>query len=485
MVAYRLSKSKLLSGLQCPKRLYLEIHHPELAEYSEDTEVRFASGHLVGELARQRYPQGNLIEHIDDLQTALAETKTELEGGGEKMLFEPAFQHGGVLVRADIFSRDKAGRCRNIEVKSSTSVKDYHYDDAAIQYWVINGAGYPLDSISIMHIDREFVYPGGGDYGGLFKQANVTDEIIETAAQVPAWVKEFQNMLAGDMPEIETGAHCSKPFDCPFQGFCSKDDPEYPVELLPRGGKIAQRLRADGYRDLREVPENLLESDKYKWIWRVTKSGKAELDPKAEKIIRSLPYPRFYLDFETIQFAVPIWVGTRPYEQLPFQWSCHIEGATGDLVHREFLDTSGEPPMRRFAESLISTLGDSGTVLVYGSFEGGVLKTLAGRYPDLEVPLGNIVRRITNLIPITRDHYYHPAMKGSWSLKVVLPTVAPELNYGNLGEVQEGGAAQAAYLEIIDSATSDERRETLKNDLLEYCKRDTLALIRLIHFLAA
>lgn len=481
MAGYGLSKTKIISGLQCPKRLYLEIHRPELAEQSDHTEQLFSNGNLVGDIARQTQPKGKLIGHTADLKTALTQTAAALKSAGSVTLFEPAFQHGGALVRADVFSR-KGTKHHVVEVKSSTSVKDYHLSDAAIQHWVINGAGYPLDSISIAHIDNTFVYQGGGDYRGLLKQVNVTDDIIEPAEQVPGWITDFQNVLAGRMPKVEVGKQCSDPFDCPFLDYCSKGRPEYPVDLLPRGGKVVAALLADGYRDLLTVPASRLEGVKHKLVWRVTKKGKPEIDPQVRKLVRDYAYPRFYLDFETIQFAVPIWKGTRPYEQLPFQWSCHIEREGGEITHREFIDASGKPPMWAFAESLIKALGSAGPILAYSHFEKTIIKALAVCFPDLDVPLNKLIARIKDLRIVTENSYYHPAMKGSWSLKAVLPTIDSKLKYS--GEVQDGGAAQRAYVELTDAATNPERREALTRELLEYCKTDTLAMVRLVRFFA-
>ena len=201
-------------------------------------------------------------------------------------------------------------------------------------------------------------------------------------------------------------------------------------------------------------------------------------------LVRSLPFPRFYFDFETIQFAVPIWPGTRPYEQLPFQWSCHIEDESGKLRHEELLDTSGKAPMRAVAERLIATLGKKGPIIVYDHFESTILKALSVRFPDLRESLTRIVGRIKNFHPITKDHYYHPAMQGSWSLKDVAPTVSSELNYDDVGEVQHGGAAQDAYLAIINPSTAKARRAGLARALSDYCAMDTLALVKLVRFLA-
>jgi hypothetical protein len=188
------------------------------------------------------------------------------------------------------------------------------------------------------------------------------------------------------------------------------------------------------------------------------------------------------LDFETLAPAVPIFAGTRPFEALPFQWSCHVEKSPGAIEHTEFLDLGAEPPMRRLAESLLTTLGTTGPILAYTPYERRVLRELAARYADLAAPLAAVAERIVDLHPPTRQHYYHPAMQGSWSIKAVLPTVAPDLSYASLGDVQDGLAAQTAYVEAIAPATSDTRRAALRKALLDYCRQDTLALVRLVEF---
>jgi len=195
------------------------------------------------------------------------------------------------------------------------------------------------------------------------------------------------------------------------------------------------------------------------------------------------PRPRFFLDFETISFGVPVWAGTRPYRQLPFQWSLHVECEGGGLEHREFLDTSGEPPMRACAESLLEALGDAGPILVYTGFERARIDELAARFPDLAPALRAAAARLVDLHPIVREHYYHPAMMGSWSLKAVLPTIAPDLDYAQLDEVRDGEMAQTAYLEAISPQTAPERRAALRESLLRYCEVDTLAMVRLARFL--
>lgn len=205
------------------------------------------------------------------------------------------------------------------------------------------------------------------------------------------------------------------------------------------------------------------------------------MDPDAAAELRQHLYPRYYLDFETIAFAVPVWAGTRPYQQIPCQWSCRIEREDRSVEHKQFLDTRGELPVKALAENLIAAVGTKGPIFAYGSFEGTMLDGLAEMLPRVAAKLRKIRSRLVDVLALARQVYYHPEMKGSWSIKAVLPTIAPELDYGAL-EVQDGGMAQEAYLEAIHPETAAERRETIRRNLLEYCGRDTEGLVAIARF---
>jgi hypothetical protein len=476
-----LSKSRILQHRQCPRRLWLQINRPELAEEASSTTTRMAAGNQVGELARKLYPDGVLIEG-DSLAQALDDT-IRILAAERRPVFEATFNAGGVLIRADLLLPDNGGY-RMVEVKSSTSVKDYHLDDAAVQAWVAKQVGLSLTGVDIAHIDTSFVYPGNGDYQGLFAFADITKEAARLGMEVPDWIRSAQNTLAGDDPGTVPGEQCGTPFDCPFRAYCSPPENEdgYPPELLPYGKTIAAELRAEGYADLRQVPEDRLSNPRHRRVWRATIAGKPELDPAAGAALRGLPYPRYYLDFETIQFAIPIWAGTRPYQQMPFQWSCHVETADGILTHLDFLAQGSGDPRRAFADTLLAAIGTEGPILVYNaSFERSRMTELAEAYPDLAPALNEAVTRIVDLLPIAREHYYHPAMRGSWSIKAVLPTIAPQLDYGDL-EVGNGGMAMEVFAEILDPVTVAEKRSRLRAALLEYCQRDTLAMVEVSRF---
>lgn len=476
---FRLSKSKILSGWQCKKKLWLEVHEPDRAVVDPSLERIFALGHEVGELARTQFPDGILIGHDERLDDALAETEARLAAPGPVTLFEATFRHQGVLIRADVVVRDDAGGIRLVEVKAGTKVKPVNFIDCAVQTWVLTGLGLAPARVELAHINNRFVYAGGGDYEGLLRFEDVTGQIAGTLATVPLWLDAYRAMLAEGVPDIPVGPQCRNPYECAFLEFCTPPQPPYPVGRLPGRGKVVWELQEAGIEDIRQVPAGRLTNPTQEWVRRVTIEGVADLKPAAAAGLAELGWPRYYFDFETVSFPVPVWVGTRPYQALPFQWSCHVETADGGLEHREWLAGGDEAPMRACAETLIEALGEQGPVFVYTSYEARVLAGLADRFPDLAAPLAAIGDRLYDLHPLTKQSYYHPEMRGSWSIKAVLPTLDADMDYGDLGEIQEGNSASEAFLELLNPALAPERRRRLRADLIDYCCYDTLALVRL------
>jgi hypothetical protein len=482
-MAYGLSKSKLMSFRQCPRKLWLEKHRPELAGEIPGQEAVFALGHEVGDIARQLYDTGGgvLIDYEAGLKAAMQRTREALAERSAAPVFEATFERAGLLIRADVLERGAAGT-RLVEVKASTSVKPEHIVDCAIQSWVLDGSAARPGRVALAHVDNRFVYGGDGDYAGLLVEQDLSADVAPLKEQVPAWVRTARRVLADSEPAAAIGTRCWTPYECPFRGHCWPQV-DHSVAELPGAGRRLDQWLAEGHHDLRELPEALLSSDDQRRVWRAVRRGTPELSLAARREFRDLGYPRHYLDFETVSLAVPRWAGTRPYQQLPFQWSLHIEDAQGGLEHAGFLDLSGELPLRAVAQSLLAAVRSGGPIFMYTSFERTCLKTLAGFCPDLRQQLEALSGRLVDLLPIARRHYYHPAMHGSWSIKKLLPTIAPELAYSDLGEIQEGGAAQQAYAEAVVAGTSAARREEIRRSLVDYCQRDTLAMVTVARYL--
>jgi hypothetical protein len=479
-----LSKTKLLSFLQCPKRLWLEQYSPELEDEAAFDLTAIETGRVVGAKAREVYAEdgGHLVSHDRGLRAAVAETEALLAAGGTSPIFEATFDYDGLTVQVDILDRS-GSEPRIVEVKSSTAVKDHHLRDCAVQTWTLQQLGIVTGSVWLALIDPSFEYAGDGDYAGLFREVDLTPEIgglITKVTDIVVAARETLDSL--DEPEQSIGPHCQSPHACPFFEHCAPPQGDYPILGLGGRKEPLYALMQAGHRDIRDLSQEQLGNEMQQRIWRQTLSGEPFISPALKPLIDALAFPRYYLDFETIACAIPIWPETRPYQALPFQWSCHIDEGGGRVRHEEFLDSSGEPPMRQAAQSLIDKLGGDGPIIVYTSYEKRVLTELAERFPDLGVPLAALVERLVDLHPIAKAHYYHPQMHGSWSLKAILPTIGAGIDYSNLDEVRDGEAAQAAYLEAIHAGTEPERRDALRAALLAYCKLDTEAMLSLVEF---
>lgn len=491
MTALRtLSKSKLLAFRQCPKRLWLELHRPDLREDSAATQASFTVGHQVGEIAQRLYDpkgKGALIDpQAEGFDAAFARTQQLLQTS--QPIFEAGFRAEGALSFADVMLPVKRGGKRGwrmVEVKSSTSVKDYHRDDAAVQVFLARSCGVPLTAIALAHIDSAWLYPGNNDYSGLLLENDLTDDAFSRGDEVRGWISDAQQIAAKKKePAITTGKHCSNPYDCGFFAYCQSQGPQakQPIRWLPGrlNNNLQAHIEAHSVTELRDVPDALL-NDKQQRVKAATLSGQTYFDrQRAAKALAAHKLPAYFLDFETINFAVPIWKGTRPYQQIPFQFSVHRLLRTARLEQQAFLDLSGNDPSRAFAESLIAACGERGPIFVYNAgFETARIRELAERFPRLARSLLGLNERVVDLLPVARDHFYHPSQQGSWSIKAVLPALCPDLKYGDLDGVQDGGMAMEAYLEALAPQTSQTRKAEIESQLLAYCALDTYAMVRL------
>lgn len=483
------SKSKILSCRQCPKRMWLEVNQPELLKNSASAEQRFLVGHEVGAVARSVFdPQGKgvLLDAQKEGYEATFQKTTDLIEAS-RPIFEAGFRIHGAMCFADILLPTTVGggrAWRMIEVKSAASVKDYHRDDIAIQTKIAEESGVALTSAELAHLDTSWTYLGNQNYEGIFVTHNLLDEARGRSGDVATWICEAQTVLAkAEPPNVEMGEHCTDPFECGFIDHCAEGTikPKCPVNWLPRiqAKALKAYIAKNVVTDMSNVPDDLLNEIQLR-VKRATLTGEVYFDAVgAARDLHENSYPAYFLDFETAQFAIPIWVGTRPYQQLPFQFSVHKLSRDGSLDHLDFLDLSGKDPMRSLAEALIASCGERGPIYGFNaSFEQGRIKELAAKFPDLKDGLLPIAARMIDLLKIARERYYHPEQEGSWSIKNLLPTIAPDLNYENLQGIREGAAAGLAYLEAIHPNTSDARRAELDAQLRAYCAQDTLGTVR-------
>ena len=478
MVAIRLSKSRFLAGLQCSKRLYLEIHNRELATpFDEGTQAILDVGTRVGELARERYPGGVLVDvEYFKVEEGIARTATLLTDPTVGVLYEGFIAFDDVIVRPDILLRTPGNRWRLVEVKSTAQAKEEHRDDVAIQAYVLAGSGLTLDATHLMHLNTGYVYPGGAlDLGQLFQEEDLTSEVQDRQQGIPARLAEMRRIVsAAAPPSVEADDHCQDPYECPFWEHCTKDKPARWIYHLPGSRRAFQELSALGIQTIDEIPAGY----SLQLIQKRVKDNVEWIGPGLQGALETVEYPVHHLDFETLGSAIPLYPNTRPYQPIPFQWSNHIETAAGQLRHEAYLCPDSRDPREELAKALLGSLGEQGSICTYTGFEQGVLTGLADALPHLRTDLLRLCDRLWDLHPVVKAYYYHPVFNGSYSIKAVLPAVAPHLAYDDL-EIQEGMMASLQFhcMAFGDGDAAEKAR--LRTALLKYCERDTLAMVEL------
>ena len=488
----QLSKSRFLNGLQCLKRLYLQTHHSELADpVTPGQQAIFDSGTLVGELARERFPRGTLVEEeYFEQEQAERTTRRLISDPSVPALYEPAFSFEGIRSRVDVLARTDDGEFELIEVKSTTRVKeDVHIPDVAIQVYMTEGAGIPISRAHLMHINRDYVYQGGDhDLQGLFTLADVTNEVRQYMEnELPDHLERMRESLrTTDTLGIEIGRHCTVPYACSFIGHCHRNEPEYPIRELPNL-RLATRehLRELGIADIASVPS---EFPGLSLLQRRVRDSVIANQPFVGSDLASklgeIAFPASFLDFETVSPAIPVFAGTRPYQRIPFQWSLHVRDSDGGLQHSEFLHEGDGDPRERFVTSLLAAIPSEGSIVTYSSYERSVMKELAEAFPWHRGGLMSLIDRVFDLMQPIRAEYYHPEFHGSFSMKSVTPALVSELAYDDL-EIQEGVAASGSYSRLIAHDTPQSDRDKIREALLAYCARDTEAMVRVFEALVA
>ena len=486
--------------------MWLEINHPELREDSAATQAIFASGHQVGNIAEQIYDPNDEGIFIDlqklGVAGALVQTTTAL--ATRQPIFEAGFTVNGAIAFADVLlpvlSSTGQEAWRMVEVKSSTSVKPYYREDIAIQAYLARSS-INLVGASIAHIDTDFVYAGQGNYEGFLVEVDLTREAFRRTCEVEEWIASAQGTAAmPNEPKIVIGKQCSNPFPCGFLAYCKAQEatshpstlPEFPVSWLPRfQSHTNEALDASGAeKDMRDIPDaklNALQQRVKKHTLSATTFLDSEAAQKALEEKSALNLPVYFLDFETQSAALPTWAGMRPFERFAFQFSVHHINLDAELNHHSFLDLSGNDPGTVLVPELLAACGEHGAVLVYNQpFESSVIASLALKHPKHSAALLALQKRLVDLLPITRSCYYHPDQQGSWSLKRVLPTLPGQqaLKHSELAGVQTSNDAPLAYIEATKATTTPERKMAIEQQLLAYCKLDTLATVRLWAMLA-
>ena len=482
-----LSKSRYCNCIQCKKILWLNKYKPDCAA-GEDKSALFENGRKVGELAKGLFGAYEDIEFDINLSNMIGKTN-ELLPNKPNIITEASFSYDNNFCSVDILKNDEDG-VEIYEVKSSVGVRDIYLDDASYQHYVLSNLGLNVKKVAIVHINNKYILDGELDLNQLFTIKDITEISKSKQKEIRKNIDEINEfMLSHDEynePDIEIGVQCFEPYHCDFWQYCTRDLPK-PNVFDVKGMQTQDKVKK--YNEGKISFEDLKDDDiNPKFLEQIDFELNAK-EPKIEKeaikeFLDSLKYPLYFIDYESYQHAIPEIEGTKAYQQIPFQYSLHIKrDEEAPLEHREFLaEADDENVIRHFAESMISDISENGSVIVYNkAFESGRNNEIGRLYPDLKDEMERINGNMVDLmIPFKNRNYYAREMKGSHSLKYVLPALYPndpELDYHNLPVVHHGGEAAEAFLNLNEK--SKEEQELIREGLLRYCELDSLAMVKI------
>lgn len=487
-----ISKSRYVSGCQCPKILWMDKHMPEEFDESVMDQAILSAGNDVGDLAMGYFGPYVEVPYLPGEYADMANITCRLLDERTPIICEASFLHDGCFCMVDIL-RVEGDAVSIVEVKSSTHVKDYHLLDLSFQVWLLSQCGMNVKSASIMHLNADYVRKGELDLRELFVVEDFTETAKGMAGEVSGRIREFRSICANpEEPDIPIGPQCESPFACGYIDWCWRDVPRPNVHDVARLRKSkAWELHQNGLVSFEDLMGAIAAGElslNPKQVMQVMMELKDPEDlvngDEVREFLSSISYPIYYLDFETLMPAVPPYDGMHPYQQLPTQYSLHWEDApNGSLHHAEFLAEPGADPRRAIAERLCEDIPDDACVLAYNmSFEKGRIRDLAQMFPDLHDHLMAIHDNMADLmVPFANGAFYNKAMCGSHSIKYVLPALFPddpELDYHSLEDVRNGSDAMEAYA-AMEVATAEEATR-IRQNLLKYCELDTYAMVKIL-----
>jgi len=471
-----ISKSKYLNGLQCSKLLWYQFNDRDaLPPPNPATQAIFDTGHYVGDLAKGLYPDGIEVPWNRDLSKTCSDTLELLTQS--RPIFEASFEADGCYCRVDILVPAGDDVWDLYEVKSSTRVKDVNLADVAFQARLLELSGVKLGRLFLVHIDSSYVRQGDIDPQGLFHSEDVTEQARAHQPSISDRVDAMRGIIDGPCPDIGIGEHCSNPYDCDLWDQCSACLPQDPVLHLYRAKKKAFGLIDRGITSIVDVPVDELNS-KQLIQQKAISAGQPHIEPEPiGKWLDGLEYPLHCFDFETMMPAVPLFDGTRPYQQISFQFSLHIIDSEGaEPRHIEFLAEDPTDPRPALLDAL-KAIGPTGTILAYNmSFELMILRQLGGAFPAYNQFLSDLIGRFEDLLtPFREFWYYSPGQKGSCSLKYVLPAMT-DVSYEGM-EISDGGQAMREFQRVVFGEVEEGEKTRVLEGLRTYCTQDTQALL--------
>ena len=474
-----LSKSRFVYGSQCHKHLWLRTYEPDAPELAISPYLQdiFDQGNQVGRLARARFPEGRLIELAHDDPRRVPLTRELLEAGAPA-IFEATFVADRTYTSVDVLLREDEAFTL-IEVKSGSEVKDKYVLDAAIQTHVLERSGLDVRRVEIMHLNKEYVHPGPAD---LFVREDVTEWVRELLPKVPDEIRRQLAVLAGEEPAVPISPHCRTPDECPFMSRCWPQEPDSVLRI--HGLKYEKRFELfnAGTRSIRDLPTVYRLNAVQQRQWRSWAAGALVVESGLAEELAPYQGRLGFLDFESVGRAVPVWSGTKPWEQIGVQFSYHEGPVGGPYTHQEFLAEPDTDPREAIARRLVEVTREADRVLMYTPFEKAQIRSMQRFNPALAGELASLEEKLLDLAQVIRHCVYHPLFGGSLSIKEVLPALVPGMSYKDTVRIPDGSEASAKLARLLFYAgelTAEERQE-LKEELLEYCEHDTFAMVKLL-----
>ena len=502
----KISKSKYLVGLQCLKYLWYLTNKPEeIPPYDEVALFRFQQGQEVGNLAKSLFPGGIEIEHGVDIKAEIKKAR-ELTGlnsatsstylHSPKPLFEAAFSYKNSFARADILEPAGKGSWNIIEVKSASSIKEINIHDVSFQKYCYEGAGLKINRCYLMYLNKEYIRNGPIDPHQFFVMEDVTDQAEILKNSVEDNISQMLDAIERpECPEINIGKACDNPYECQLKQVCWKNLPKNNVFELYKGKNLACYFYDKGITEISQINDiSKLDTIQVKQYHSVMQNCPIIDKENIGSFLKKLKYPLYFLDFETFATAIPLFDGLKPYQNIPFQFSCHKMKSPKDNPENFYFlaKNDGKDPRPDFLESLKRVLGyengnatkATGSILVYYEyFEKGILKSLAEQYPEHAWWIEDVLTRIVDLYePFGKFYYYSATQKGSASLKNVLPALTG-ISYDDM-EIKNGQEASIRYLNITflkgKEPFDEVMAEKIRQDLLDYCGLDTEGMIYIL-----
>ncbi len=484
-----LSKSNFQTGRRCAKRLWHEKHRVWQAEPSANDAKNALEGNRFNEAVRAHCPEGIMVGwEYGNIEAAADKTKALLLAD-EVILFEAVFAHNDLLCLADVVIK-KHNTLTLIEAKSSNNPKvtqssDFeHIFDAAFQTYVMQQCGHAPDQVLLLHANGECVWP---DPEHLFQTENITDDVYARLDEIALEAdRQIQILAQHQSPEVAIGKFCKKPADklCPHIETCWQKPVARTIYDLPHmSDQKINTLALEGIHLIEDIPTNTELSSAQRHTVQLIQNQTEHVDKaQVHEHLATLTYPIHFFDFETYNPAVPMWPQSRPWQQVPFQYSLHLLHEDGHLEHFEFLHTDATDPRPELLKAMQAHFLSQGSIVVYyAPFERGRLTEMARDLPEYESFLDDLTLRVWDQLDVFKSAFDDHRLALSKSIKVVLPTFVPALSYKTLS-VQKGDQAQLQWRKMIDPIDPS-AKQALIEDLKKYCEMDTLAMVKLHEYL--